>query len=222
MPKIRRLAGRPGRLLTCLLAGLAAAAYAAAPAPAASTAAPAAAAMSAAAAQPASVTTPVAAAQPASAAKPAAVAQPAPAATTAADRTPDGTVRAFNAALSERRLAEALALLVPGAVTFQLEPAHAFAAPRPGETAPLTSDLTAHWRAVAPLLYSTHRVYLRQVDEATVHADGRLAMVWARVRTRSEPHRGTPSLLVFSETYLLRLDDGHWRIAGVAQSRSTR
>lgn len=204
MAKIRRLAGRPGRLLACLLAGLAMAAHAAAPAPAASAVAPA------------------AAAQPASAVKPAAAGQPVPAAKAAADRTPDGAVRAFNAALSERRLGAALELLVPGAVTFHLEPAHAFAAPRPGEAAPLTSDLTAHWRTVAPLLYSTHRVYLRQVDEATVHADGRLAMVWARVRTRSEPHRGTPSLLVFSETYLLRLDDGHWRIAGVAQSRSTR
>jgi ketosteroid isomerase-like protein len=165
---------------------------------------------------------PAAAVQSASAAKPAAAARPVAAANAAADRTPDGAVRAFNAALSERHLDEALALLVPGAVTFHLEPAHAFAAPRPGEATPLTSDLTAHWRTVAPLLYSTHRVYLRQVDEATVHADGRLAMVWARVRTRSEPHRGTPSLLVFSETYLLRLDDGHWRIAGVAQSRSTR
>ena len=150
-------------------------------------------------------------------------AKPAAATNTATDQTPDGAVRAFNAALSERRINDALALLVPGAVNFQLEPAHAFAAPQPGSTAmPLTSDLATHWRTVAPVLYSTNQVYRRQVDEATVHADGRLAMVWARVRTRAEPLRGTPSLLVFSETYLLRLDDGHWRIAGVAQSRGTR
>lgn len=151
-------------------------------------------------------------------------------ASAADDRTPEGAVRAFNAALSQRRLDAALALLLPGAVTFNLAPAHAFTAPPPagpGAAAPaaadpLTSDLATHWRTVAPVLFATQRVYLRQVDEATAHADGRLATVWARVRTRAEPRQGTPSLLVFSEAYLLRLDDGHWRIAGIAQSRAAR
>ena len=154
------------------------------------------------------------------------------------DSTPDDAVRAFNAALSQRQLDAALALLLPGAVNFNLAPAHAFTAPADAGTAkpgargagtaaapasePLTSDLATHWRTIAPVLFATQKVYLRQVDDVAVHVDGRLATVWARVRTRAEPRQGTPSLLVFSESYLLRLDDGHWRIASMAQSRSTR
>ena len=68
------------------------------------------------------------------------------AATATEDQTPDGAVRAFNEELSARHLAAALGYLLPGAVTFHLEPAHAFAAPRPGEVAPLTSDLASQWR----------------------------------------------------------------------------
>lgn len=164
------------------------------------------------------------------------LAPPSIAAETVTDRTPEAAVRAFNAALSQRQLDAALALLLPGAVNFNLAPAHAFIAPasnaaaqadaKRGPTAPpaepLTSDLAAHWRTVAPLLFATQKVYLRQVDDAVVHVDGRLATVWARVRTRTEPRQGTPSLLVFSESYLLRLDDGHWRIAAIAQSRAAR
>ena len=168
-----------------------------------------------------------------------ALASPSMATESAGDRTPEEALRAFNAALSQRQLDAALALLLPGAVNFNLAPAHAFiapasasasaaptAAPRAGNAPPpaepLTADLATHWRTVAPLLYATQKVYLRQVDEATVHVDGRIATVWARVRTRAEPRQGTPSLLVFSESYLLRLDDGHWRIAAIAQSRAAR
>ncbi len=135
--------------------------------------------------------------------------------------SPEEVVRAFNAALSERRLDAALALLAQGAVNFNLESAHGFTS-TPGATSPLTSDLAAHWRTVAPVLYATNRRYTREVDAASIQADGSLAVVWARLRTRAEPLRGGPTLLVFAETYVMHREVGGWRIAGIANSRQTR
>jgi hypothetical protein len=135
--------------------------------------------------------------------------------------SPEEVVRAFNAALSERRLDAALALLAKGAVNFNLESAHGFTS-TPGATDPLTSDLAAHWRTVAPVLYATHRRYTREVDAAATQADASLAVVWTRLRTRAEPLRGGPTLLVFAETYVMHREAGGWRIAGVANSRQTR
>lgn len=140
---------------------------------------------------------------------------------TGAAATPLEVVREFNAALSQRQLEAALALLAPGAVNFQLQSAHVFtgAASRPE---PLTSDLAMHWRSITPILYSANRRYERTVADATVHADGHLAIVWARLKTLSEPPQGAPTLLVFRETYLLREQDGRWQIIGIANSRPTR
>lgn len=135
--------------------------------------------------------------------------------------TPLDVVRAFNAALSQRRLEAAMALLAPGAVNFQLQSAHRFTGASTGQD-PLTVDLAGHWRSITPILYSTNRRYERSVADATVHFDGHLAVIWARLKTLSEPLQGAPTLLVFHETYLLREQDGQWRIIGIANSRQTR
>jgi ketosteroid isomerase-like protein len=135
--------------------------------------------------------------------------------------SPEEVVRAFNTALSERRLDAALALLAKDAVNFNLETAHGFTSV-PGATPPLTSDLAAHWRTVAPVLFATHRRYTREVDAASTQADASLAVVWTRLRTRAEPLRGGPTLLVFAETYVMHREAGGWRIVGMANSRQTR
>jgi ketosteroid isomerase-like protein len=138
--------------------------------------------------------------------------------------TPDAprdTVAAFNAAISERRLDAALKTLAAGSVNFNLASAHSFTA-APGSVQPLTTDLTTHWRSIAPVLFSANRRYTREVVEATTHVDGDLAVVWVRMRTRSEPPRGAPTMLVFSETYLLRREQAEWKIMGIANSRQTR
>lgn len=135
--------------------------------------------------------------------------------------SPNETVAAFNAAISERRLDAALQTLAAGAVHFNLASAHSFTA-APGSPQPLTSDLTTHWRTIAPVLFSVNRRYTREIVEATTHADGSLAVVWVQMRTKSEPQRGAPTLLVFSETYLLRREQTEWKIVGIANSRQTR
>ncbi len=136
--------------------------------------------------------------------------------------SPEQVVREFNAALSERRLDAALATLQKGAVNFNLESAHRFTGAAAGAAEPLTVDLATHWKTVAPVLYATHRRYLREVDAATTHLDGPLAVVWTRLRTRAEPLKGGPTLLVISETYQLHLEAGQWRIVSIANSRQTR
>jgi ketosteroid isomerase-like protein len=135
--------------------------------------------------------------------------------------TPVGVVREFNAALSQRRLDAALALFAPGAVNFQLQSAHSLTG-TPDRPEPLTSDLTAHWKSITPILYAMNRRYERVVENATVHADGLLAVVWARIKTHAEPLQGTPTSLMFHETYLLREQDGRWQIVAIANSRQTR
>lgn len=134
---------------------------------------------------------------------------------------PVEVVRAFNAALSARELEAALARLEPGAVNFNFGSAHSFTG-APGVQEPLTSNLAQHWSGVAPLLYGSSRSYLRSVDTATAHVDGPLAVVWARVRTVMEPASGSATTREFAETYVLRLDAGVWRIAGMASSRTAR
>lgn len=135
--------------------------------------------------------------------------------------SPEQVVRDFNAALSARRLDAALALIADGAVIFNLEAAHRFTT-APGAPAPLTGDLAAHWRTVAPMLYGTQRRYTRTVEAATTQADAALAVVWTRMRTTTEPMRGAPTLQLFSETYLMHREAGGWRIAGMANSRQMR
>ncbi|MBV6417211.1 MAG: hypothetical protein CMLOHMNK_01850 [Steroidobacteraceae bacterium] len=134
---------------------------------------------------------------------------------------PETVVRAFNDAISAQRLDAALATLAQGAVKFNFGSAHQFSG-APGATEPLTSDLAALWRTVAPVLHSANKRYRREVISATTHVDGPLATVWAQVRTTTEARGGKRSTLEFAESYILRLADGEWRIAGVANARPTR
>lgn len=134
---------------------------------------------------------------------------------------PEAVVRAFNAAISGRDLDAALATLATGAVNFSFGSVHGFSAGQ-GAAEPLTSDLALHWRTVAPVLYSASRRYERRIEQATTHVDGALAVVWTRLRTTTEPQSGDARVLEFAETYLLHLDKGEWKIAGIANSRPTR
>lgn len=62
----------------------------------------------------------------------------------------------------------------------------------------------------------------REVLDATAHVEGDLATVWARLRTTSEARDGSRTVLEFAESYILKLEGGTWRIAGVANARPTR
>ncbi|MGD9597741.1 MAG: hypothetical protein AB7G76_06905 [Steroidobacteraceae bacterium] len=148
-------------------------------------------------------------------------ATPAAAPTATPTAAPVAVIHAFNAAISGRQLDQALATLAPGAVKFNFGSAHRFSAP-PGGAEPLTSDLAVQWRTVAPVLYAANQRYLREIVAATAHIEGDLATVWARVRTTSEARDGNRTVLEFAESYILKLDDGVWRIAGVANARPTR
>jgi ketosteroid isomerase-like protein len=134
---------------------------------------------------------------------------------------PEAVVRAFNAALSERKLDAAVETLAPGAVNFNMGSVHGFPA-KQGAADPLTSDLAIHWRTVAPVLYGASKRYERRVEHATTQSEGALAVVWAHVRSTTDRKDGTTTTLAFAETYLLRLDQGAWRIIGIASARPTR
>lgn len=149
-----------------------------------------------------------------------ALAQSAAAAATPSE-SPEATVRAYNLALSERRLPDALARLAAGAVKFNFGSAHSFSA-APGGSEPLTSDLALSWRTVAPVIYGSSESYRREVLRATTQRDGGLASVWAGLRTTTRGKDGKLTIVEYAENYVLRLDGGKWLIAGVASSRTTR
>lgn len=145
-----------------------------------------------------------------------------PATASADARAVERTVRDFNGALSARNLDGALALLAPGAVHFDLQPAHGFSS-APGTPAPLTTDLATHWRTVAPILFSAAQAFKRETAGVTVRVEGDLAMAWTDVRTVTEPRGGGAAVRVqYSEVHLLRRTAPGWRIIASASSRPTR
>lgn len=130
----------------------------------------------------------------------------------AADR-----VRAFNASISARDLDGALAQLAPGSVQFVREASHADM----GESDErLAQDLTTQWQVVGAVLFSSTEIYDRSVEVVSTEADGHVATVWTRTRTETVAAAGAPpSILEFSEVWLLLRLDGEWKIAGVANNR---
>ncbi|MCC7009635.1 MAG: hypothetical protein IT184_12565 [Acidobacteria bacterium] len=132
-------------------------------------------------------------------------------------------VVAFNRAISERRIDDAAKLVADDAVQFAIRPAHAFTGPSNGAAPALTSDLEATWRTVVGVLSSAVRRYDRTVLRMDTRVDDRLAMVWATIRTETEPRDGAaPSITEFAEVYLLRGTEDGWQIVGTANSRPTR
>lgn len=135
--------------------------------------------------------------------------------------SPESVVRAFNAAITARKLDEALDLLGEGGVQFNLRAVHGFAADT--GASPLTSDLIAQWRAVGTVLFASTRSYRREVLAATAHSQGDLAIVWAQVRATSQRVDAiTASSVTFAEAYLLQRRGDRWKIIGMASDRPTR
>ena len=130
--------------------------------------------------------------------------------------SPADVVRAFNEAVTVQDLDAMLALLAEGGVRYNLRPAH-----RGMVDDGLTQDLKVHWQTVAPLLFNVTESYTRQAEVQQVHQDGELATVWAFINTRTVPlDNGGPSQESFVELYMLvRVADGSWKIAGVADNR---
>lgn len=126
-------------------------------------------------------------------------------------------VRAFNEAVTNRDLDAAVALLAPGSVQFVQGGSHE------GLGAPderLAQDLVTQWQVVGAVLFSSTESYTRSVEVTSVEADGDVATVWTRTRTETVQAAGAPpSVLEFSEAWLLLRLDGEWTIAGLANNR---
>lgn len=126
-------------------------------------------------------------------------------------------VTSFNAALTARSLEKALAHVVKGGVQFNLRPAHTGMG---GGSPGITSELTAHWSMVGPVLFSATKAYSRSVEILDARAEGDVATVWTR--TRTETVRGgqaAPDRGEFLEIYLLVRTGGAWKIGAIADNR---
>lgn len=139
---------------------------------------------------------------------------PASAADTAGP-APAEVVRAFNAAVTDRDLDRLLAHFAEGGVQFNLRPSHGGL-----QSGPLTSELTARWSMVGPVLFGATSAYSRTAEVVDVHQAGEVATVWADVATRTTlASNGETSTESFTEVYLLVQTPDGWRIAGVADNR---
>ena len=128
-------------------------------------------------------------------------------------------VLAMNRAVTERDLRAILAQFAAGAVQVNLSAAHADAT----DEAETIVDLAGQWKAIAPIIFANTESYTRSVEEMATHVDGELASVWARIRTETRrPAVQGAVTVTFSESYLLALVDGGWKILSVANNRPTR
>lgn len=139
--------------------------------------------------------------------------------TVAAERV----VVAFNKAITDRRVDEAVAVVAEGAVQFAIAPPHAFGAGASAGQPALTSNLEQSWRTVLGVLSAVTQRYERRVLRMETRIDDRVATVWASIRTESVPRDATDSTVTeFGEVYLLRRTTAGWQIVGIANGRPTR
>lgn len=144
-----------------------------------------------------------------------------PGATPAAGPGPADIVQAFNHALSERKLEDAMPLLAKGSVQYTLRAAHPGATTGTTGTGGITSDLKTHWSTIGPVVFSVTTSYKRVPEILDTRIDGDLATVWTKMASETIERSGKQRRDSFSEVYLLvRTADG-WQIGAIADNRGT-
>ena len=137
--------------------------------------------------------------------------------TNPSDHPAADAVVAFNEAINREDVEGALAHVEPGSVQFNLGPSHQDM----GESTELTQDLSSLWRIVSTVLFDRLESYERTVEVIDVRVEGSIGTVWASTRTTTVERGATPSVLEFSELYVLLDTGGGWKIAGIANNRPT-
>jgi len=135
----------------------------------------------------------------------------------AADEGPESSVLAFNEALTQRKLDDALATVAPGAIQYTFTAAHR-GMPAPSS---LTTDLKVHWSTVAALLFNVTSAYTRSPEILETRVTGTLATVWTRLSTETVVRDGNRSHESFDELYILQRTPDGWKIVGMADNRTT-
>ena len=136
----------------------------------------------------------------------------------AAEPGPADVVKAFNSAITERKLDAALAHFASGSVQYTLRAAHAGV---PTGDAGITSDLKAHWSMIGPVVIGATASYKRVPEILDSRVDGDLATVWAQTSSESVDRNGKVQQSKFSEVYLLVKTAGGWQIGAMADNRGT-
>ncbi|MBV2120577.1 MAG: nuclear transport factor 2 family protein [Candidatus Thiodiazotropha sp. (ex Ctena orbiculata)] len=135
-------------------------------------------------------------------------------------------VKEMNRAITERDMAALLATFADGAIKIDLYSAHHYDnAKQKKDHKPIqTTDLAARWRRVAAILFSATRVYERTVESLQVHLDQGMAVAWASLKTRSQGQEQSALVKTnrYTESYLLRLVEGDWKIVAVTNNRKDK
>ena len=135
----------------------------------------------------------------------------------AADPGPAEVVKAFNSAITERKLDAALAYFAKGSVQYTLRAAHGGITTGEG----ITSDLKTHWSTIGPVVIGSTSAYRRIPEILDTRIEGELATVWVMTSSESVDRSGKPKLSKFSEVYLLVKTAGGWQIGAMADNRGT-
>ncbi len=136
----------------------------------------------------------------------------------AADPGPADVVKAFNSAITERKLDVALTYFAKGSVQYTLRSAHAGV---PTGEGGITSDLKTHWSMIGPVLLGATASYQRVPEILDTRVDGDLATVWVKIATETVDRSGKRNQNSFSEFYLLVHTGDRWQIGSMADNRGT-
>jgi hypothetical protein len=134
----------------------------------------------------------------------------------AADPGPAEVVKAFNGAITERKLDVALTYFAKGSVQFTLRSAHAGVSSGEGG---ISSDLKTHWSTIGPVVISSTSAYRRVPEILNTRDDGDLATVWVMTSSETVDRSGKAQQNKFSEVYLLVKTAGGWQIGAIADNR---
>ena len=135
-----------------------------------------------------------------------------------AGQDPVNVVKAFNAAITDRKNDAITAQLAKGGVQFTLRTAHAGMT---GAPTGITSDLVAHWGMVTPLLFTVTSSYKRTPEIVDSRVDGEVATVWTRISTETVERDGKSRKESFTELYLLVHSSDGWKIGAIVDNRGT-
>jgi hypothetical protein len=139
------------------------------------------------------------------------------AAPSGADAEAAAVVTSFNAAVTGRSADKAIGHFIKGGVQFNIRPAHTGLG---GAPQGVTTELTAHWSMIAPVLFAATNTYSRRVEVLDARAEGDVATVWTRTRTETvRSGQSAPRRDEFLEIYLLVRTGGAWKIGAIADNR---
>ncbi len=131
-------------------------------------------------------------------------------------------IEQMNRYVSERKLPELLRLFAEDAIKMDLYPKLSYGEKTTKDSNKVkTTGLKQRWQSVAPILFSTTKIYRRSIKNIDIHIDKGLAVAWLDIETESLSAKpgATSKFSRFKEICILRHYDDGWKIVALSNNR---